>query len=89
MLGIVLSAPNPSVSVAAWALFLTALAARLVLHFVPWLRGTRPLMADLWLVPVHDLLMVWVWLRAFFVSRISWRGIEYAVGAGGIMRRIS
>ena len=87
--GIVLGAADPSVSIAAWALFLTALAARLVLHFVPLLRGTRPPMSDLWLVPVHDLLMVWIWLRAFFVSRISWRGREFAVGAGGIMRRIS
>jgi ceramide glucosyltransferase len=89
LLGIVLGAATPPVSMAAWALFLTAFAARLVLHFVPWLRGRRPLMADLWLVPMHDLLMVWIWLRAFFVSRISWRGSEFAVGTGGIMRRIS
>jgi len=63
--------------------------ARLVLHCVPWLRGDRPLWADLWLVPARDLLLVWVWLRAFFISRISWRGIKFDIGAGGVMRRSS
>jgi glutathione S-transferase len=74
---------------AAWALFLTTLLARLVLHFVPWLRGDRPLLADLWLVPVQDLMMVWVWVRAFFTSRVSWRGSEFDIGADGVMRRLS
>ena len=89
ILGILLSVAQGPASMAAWALFLTTLLARLVLHFVPWLRGDRPLLADLWLVPVQDLLMVWVWVRAFFTSRISWRGSEFDVGADGVMRRLS
>jgi ceramide glucosyltransferase len=87
--GIVLSATETSVSVAAWALFLTALTARLALHFVPRLRGDRPLLADLWLVPAQDLLIVSVWFRAFFTSRVTWRGREFAVGADGLMRWLS
>jgi ceramide glucosyltransferase len=89
ILGILLDAAQSLGSTAAWALFLTTLVARLGLHFVPWLRGTRPLLADLWLVPAHDVLMVWVWLRAFCTSRISWRGNEFDIGAGGVMRRLS
>jgi ceramide glucosyltransferase len=89
ILGILLSLAQGPGSMAAWALFLTTLVARLVLHFVPWLRGDRPLLADLWLVPVQDLLMVWVWVRAFFTSRVSWRGSEFDVGADGVMRRLS
>jgi len=89
ILGIVLGASDPALSILAWGLFLTTLAARLVLHFVPWLRGARPFWADLWLVPVQDLLIVWIWLRAFFISRISWRGREFDVGSGGVMRRLT
>jgi ceramide glucosyltransferase len=89
ILGILLATAQSSGSTAAWALFLTTLMARLVLHFVSRLRGPRPLLADLWLVPAQDLLIVWVWLRAFFTSRISWRGSEFDVGADGVMRRLS
>jgi ceramide glucosyltransferase len=89
ILGILLSVAQSPASMAAWALFLTTLLARLVLHFVPWLRGDRPLLADLWLVPVQDLMMVWVWVRAFFTSRVSWRGSEFDIGADGVMRRLS
>ena len=89
IVGILLAAVQTSVSIAAWALFLATVVARLVLHCVPWLRGDRPLLEDLWLVPARDLLLVWVWLRAFFVSRISWRGMQFDVGAGGVMRRSS
>jgi ceramide glucosyltransferase len=87
VLGIVLSAAETSVSTAAWALFLTTLMARLGLHFAPCVRVDRPLLADLWLVPVHELLLGWIWLRAFFTSRITWRGSEFDVGTDGVMHR--
>ncbi len=89
IVGMLLSVAQGPASMTAWALFLTTLLSRLVLHFVPWLRGDRPLLADLWLVPVQDLLMVWVWVRAFFTSRVSWRGSEFDVDADGVMRRLS
>jgi ceramide glucosyltransferase len=89
ILGLLLSPAGGLGGLAAWALFLTASLARLGLHFVPWLRGTRPLFADLCLVPAQDLLLVWVWVRALFTSRISWRGNEFDVGADGVLRRLS
>jgi ceramide glucosyltransferase len=89
ILGILLVPAQSSGATAAWALFLTTLMARLVLHFAPRLRGTRPLWTDLWLVPAQDLLIVWIWLRAFFTSRISWRGSEFDVGADSVLRKPS
>ena len=86
IVGIGLSTLANPVSMPAWVLFLTALCARLALHFVPRLRSDRPLLADLWLVPAQDLLIGWVWLRAFFTSRVTWRGSEFDLGADGVMR---
>jgi ceramide glucosyltransferase len=80
---------EPSLRMAAWALFQTTVAARLALHFAHRLRGERPLLADLWLVPVRDVLICWVWWRSFFTSRLTWRGSEFDVGADGIMRKLS
>jgi ceramide glucosyltransferase len=88
-LGIVLTAAEPSLSVAAWALFGTTVAARLGLHFAHRLRGDRPLLSDFWLLPARDLLICWVWCRTFFTSRITWRGIEFDVDANGVMHRPS
>lgn len=80
---------EPSLRMAAWALFQITVAARLALHFAHRLRGERPLFADLWLLPVRDLLICWVWWRSFFTSRLTWRGNEFDVGADGIMRKPS
>jgi hypothetical protein len=74
---------------AAWALFQITVAARLALHFAHRLRGERSLFADLWLLPVRDVLICWVWWRSFFTSRLTWRGNEFDVGADGIMRKPS
>jgi ceramide glucosyltransferase len=74
---------------AAKALFWTAVMARLALHFIHRLRDGRSLLADLWLLPVRDMLLCWVWLRSFFTSRIIWRGGEFDVDARGVMRRAS
>jgi ceramide glucosyltransferase len=89
-LGLALSAAaEPSTRMAAWALFQTTLVARLALHFAHRLRGERPLLADLWLLPARDVLICWVWWRSFFTSRITWRGSEFDVGDDGIMRKLS
>ena len=66
-----------------------SLAARLVLHFVHRLRDAPHPLTDLWLLPVRDLLMCWVWLRSFFTSHVTWRGSQFAVGADGVMRPLS
>lgn len=86
-LGIVLNAADPVLPTAAWVLFESTVVARLLLFGVPRLRGNRRLLSDLWLVPVRDLLICWVWWRSFFTSRITWRGTEFDIDASGIMHR--
>jgi len=88
-LGIVLASAEPSHWTAAEALFSTTVIARLVLHFVHRLRGNRPILADLLLLPVRDLLICWVWFRSFFTSRVTWRGTEFDVDPDGVMHRLS
>jgi ceramide glucosyltransferase len=89
ILGIMLAGVESSLSTTAWALFGTTVIARLLVHFVHRLRGDRPLLSDLWLLPARDLLIWWVWCRSFFSSRVTWRGSEFEVDANGIMRRLS
>jgi ceramide glucosyltransferase len=89
VIGIALNATQPARSMIAWALFWSAVTARLLLHFVYRLRGERPLWSDLWLWPARELLLCWVWCRSFFSARVSWRGSEFDVGADGVMRRVS
>jgi ceramide glucosyltransferase len=72
-----------------WALVAAAITARLLVHLAHRLRGNRPVLADLWLLPLRDLLLAWFWCRSFFTSRITWRGNEFAVDSAGIMRRVS
>jgi hypothetical protein len=74
-------------STAAWALFEFTIVARLTLYGVYRLRDDRNLLLDLWLVPVRDLLVCWVWWRSFFISRVTWRGREFDVDARGIMHQ--
>jgi ceramide glucosyltransferase len=61
--------------------------ARLALHLCGRAGNERRVLSDLWLVPVRDLLLLWVWLQGFFTSRLTWRGTEFDVGADGIMRK--
>ncbi len=86
-LAIVLNAADPVFSTAAWALFELTVVARLTLYGVYRLRDDRSLLSDLWLVPVRDLLICWVWCRSFFTSRVTWRGREFDVDARGIMHQ--
>lgn len=88
--GILLTPARPAALAGAmWFLAAIALAARVALHFVHRLRSYGSPLADLWLLPVRDLLICWFWCRSFFTSRITWRGNEFAVDAEGIMRRVS
>jgi ceramide glucosyltransferase len=89
LLGLIMACTMPWGPVAAWSLFATAVAARLVLHFMPRWGTDRGLFADFWLLPVRDLLICWVWCRSFFTSRVTWRGVEFSVGADGTMQRVN
>jgi ceramide glucosyltransferase len=89
VLGLALTLAEPSLARMGWMLFCVAMLARLALHLRCRWRADRPLLADLWLLPWRDLLLLWVWSRSLLGSRVSWRGSEFAVGADGVMRRLS
>jgi len=89
VLGLIAALSESSFSAAACVLFGISLLARLVLHFVHRLRDDRALVSDLWLLPVRDVLICWVWCRSFFTSHVTWRGKEFDVGSDGVMRPLS
>ena len=89
VLGLIAALSESSFAAAAWVLFGISLLARLVLHFVHRLRDDRALVSDLWLPPVRDVLICWVWCRSFFTSHVTWRGNEFDVGSDGVMRPLS
>jgi ceramide glucosyltransferase len=89
LVGGLLALAEPAVGHAAWALMATTVAARLALYLVHRLGGERALFCDLWLMPVRDLLMCWIWFRSFFAARLTWGGDEFSVGSDGIMRKPS
>ena len=69
------------------------LGAAVIARFGPFivsrLRSRELSFTDLWLLPVRDLLLCWVWWRASRTSVVQWRGNEFAVDAQGIMRSLS
>src|SRR6266478_1069787 len=89
VLGLIAALSESSFSAVACVLFGISLLARLVLHFVHRLRDDRALVSDLWLLPVRDVLICWVWCRSFFTSHVTWRGKEFDVGSDGVMRPLS
>jgi ceramide glucosyltransferase len=84
--GAALTAAEPTLAWTGLKLFWITLAMRLGLSCIPRLADNRLSFADLWLLPVRDLLLCWVWWRAFFTSRVIWRGSEFVVDAHGVMR---
>jgi ceramide glucosyltransferase len=86
--GMTLCAAASPTSAVPWALFATCVIARLGLHLLHRLRRPGlPLLRDLWLIPVRDLLLCWVWVRGFLASRVIWRGREFIVDVDGVMRQ--
>jgi ceramide glucosyltransferase len=83
LLGLGLTAGEPGFTTVAGTFFVIAAVARLALHLLHRLDGERHLLADIWLLPVRDLLLCWIWCRSFFISRITWRGSEFDVRADG------
>jgi len=89
LLGFCLSVGFPGYESLASALFLGVIAARIGLQLVHRLRARQSPLAQLWLIPACDLLILWVWIRSFFTTRVSWRGNDFDVDADGVMRRAS
>lgn len=87
VLGLLFCAGGKALSPTTWALFAGTAMVRLVLHFAS--RTDRPLFADIYLVPLRDLLLCWIWFRSFFVSRVTWRGTEFDVDPDGFLRRLT
>jgi ceramide glucosyltransferase len=85
LVGILLSCAE-GMSATAWILFGTTVAARLLLHLVHRLCSGRAMWSDLWLVPMRDALLCWIWCRSFSTSHVTWRGQEFDVGRDGVMR---
>jgi ceramide glucosyltransferase len=79
----------PTVTPLVATLVAATLAARLGLYVLPRLPSAGMSFSDIWLLPLRDLLLCWVWLRTFFTSRVSWRGGEFHVDAQGVMRNPS
>ncbi len=42
----------------------------------------------LWLLPVKDLVSFGTWLYCFLGSRVSWRGVQYRLLKGGLMKKV-
>jgi ceramide glucosyltransferase len=85
LLGIGLASAGPAPSPAVWGLFGGALVARVALHFTHRSGSSRSIVSDLWLLPLCDLMIFWVWCRSLFTSRIAWRNDEFNVDANGVM----
>jgi len=64
------------------------LAARLVLHFAGrpdrWRDGWR----QLGLIPLHDVLLLGLWIWAFGRREVSWRQERFGVGRDGSLHRV-
>jgi len=73
----------------AAALFTITALVRLAFYAAPRARAVRRLLGDLWLLPLRDVLICWIWFRSFFTSRVVWRGMEFDVGADGLMRQLT
>jgi len=86
ILGLILCAWDGLHSSAVWMLFGITAMIRLALYYRYRRDDPRPF-SDLWLLPLRDGLLCWVWFRSFFTSRITWRGAEFDVDADGFMRK--
>jgi len=88
-IGFWFSAELQSVATERAMLLGAAIVARFLPFIVSRLRSRELSFTDLWLLPVRDLLLCWVWWRASRTSVVTWRGNEFAVDAQGIMRTLS
>ncbi len=77
-----------TVSAPTWILLSTIVAARVGLYLIQGGRGKQRVLQDLWLIPVRDFLLCWVWGRSLFTSRITWRGNKFNVDEQGVMHRL-
>ena len=89
LLGIVLATGSATLDPLAWALFGLTVVVRVAIFQAHRIRPARPKLQDLWLIPVRDILLLWVWCSSMLTSRITWRGNRFDVDARGVMHRLS
>jgi ceramide glucosyltransferase len=77
---------DPALSERLSVLLIVTIAARLAISCVQRLGQPVVPLSDLWLLPVRDMFLCWVWARALFTSQISWRGGQFEVDARGVIR---
>ncbi len=84
--GFALSAARPAAAGTGIVLLLLCVSARILLHRLAKLTNGPAGRSSLWFLPLRDLLLFWVWCRAFLTSRVTWRGTEFEVDVHGVMR---
>ena len=50
-----------------------------------WGLGDPVLRRKLWLLPLHDFFMFFVWVASFAVNRIEWRGLVFTLEKGRLI----
>jgi len=75
-------------SLESLALLSIAVAARasVALLIGGALLGDRQALRDLWLVPARDLVALGVWAWSYAASTVNWRGDEFAIRGGKLVR---
>jgi hypothetical protein len=84
--GLLLSLGQPAVMRVAWILLGITVTARLLINSMHRKPTESPVWADLWLLPLREVLILAVWCGSFVGSRIQWRGTAFDVDTDGIMR---
>jgi ceramide glucosyltransferase len=88
LLGLVLVCSARTLAVPGLIMFCVVGLARMALHVTAHWDGERNNLSDSWLIPLRDLLLIWVWWRALRTSQVSWRGQEFAVNTHGVIRAL-
>ncbi len=77
-------------SFAAFAAFVLVIAGRLAMSAAIIGRVVKmpELLADLWIVPIKDLVMTGVWFASLFSNKVRWAGRQFHVTRSGVMREL-
>jgi ceramide glucosyltransferase len=86
LVGFALSTARPFCWAIGLPLLIVCINARFILHRLSKRTGDLAGRGGLWLLPLRDMLVCWVWCRAFLTSRVTWRGAEFEVDVHGVMR---
>jgi len=77
-------------SAAAFAALVLVIGARLAMSAAIVGRVVKmpEMLADLWLVPIKDLIMTGVWFTSLLSNKVIWAGRQFKVIRGGAMREV-